>query len=80
MLFRSRENVRLSSLIPNAKARLSVAQAGYAAGKNSLSDVWEARRSVIEIELDYWTILTDRQRAAVKIGYLLNDKQLFQAN
>ena len=76
----ARENVHLSSLIPNAKARLSVAQAGYAAGKNSLSDVWEARRSVIEIELDHWTILTDRQRAAVKIGYLLNDKQLFQAN
>lgn len=75
----ARENVHLSSLIPNAKARLSVAQAGYAAGKNSLSDVWEARRSVIEIELDHWTILTDRQRAAVKIGYLLSDKQLFQA-
>ena len=76
----ARENVHLSSLIPNAAARLNVAQAGYAAGKNSLSDVWEARRSVIEIELDHWTILTDRQRAAVKIGYLLNDKQLFQAN
>ena len=76
----ARENVHLSSLIPNAAARLSVAQAGYAAGKNSLSDVWQARRSVIEIELDHWTILTDRQRAAVKIGYLLNDKQLFQAN
>ena len=76
----ARENVHLSSLIPNAAARLSVAQAGYAAGKNSLSDIWEARRSVIEIELDHWTILTDRQRAAVKIGYLLNDKQLYQAN
>ena len=76
----ARENVHLSSLIPNAAARLNVAQAGYAAGKNSLSDVWEARRSVIEIELDHWTILTDRQRAAVKIGYLLNDKQLFKPN
>ena len=76
----ARENVHLSSLIPNAEARLSVAQAGYTAGKNSLSDVWEARRSVIEIELDHWTILTDRQRAAVKIGYLLNDTQLFQPN
>ena len=76
----ARENVHLSSLIPNAKARLSVAQAGYAAGKNSLGDVWEARRDTIEIELDHWTILTDRQRAAVKIGYLLNDKQLFQPN
>ena len=74
----ARENVHLSSLIPNAKARLSVAQAGYAAGKNSLGDVWQARRAVIEIELDHWTILTDRQRAAVKIGYLLNDNQLFK--
>ena len=74
----ARESVHLSSLIPNAKARLSVAQAGYAAGKNSLGDVWQARRSMIEIELDHWTILTDRQRAAVKIGYLLNDDQLFK--
>ena len=74
----ARENVHLSSLIPNAKARLSVAHAGYAAGKNSLGDVWQARRSMIEIELDHWTILTDRQRAAVKIGYLLNDNQLFK--
>ena len=74
----ARENVHLSSLIPNAKARLSVAHAGYAAGKNSLGDVWQARRAVIEIELDHWTILTDRQRAAVKIGYLLNDDQLFK--
>ena len=76
----ARENVHLSSLIPNAKARLSVAHAGYAAGKNSLGDVWQARRAVIEIELDHWTILTDRQRAAVKIGYLLNDNQLFKPN
>ncbi len=74
----ARENVHLTSLIPNAKAVLSVAQAGYAAGKNSLGDVWQARRNVIEIELDHWTILTDRQRAAVKIGYLLNDDQLFK--
>ena len=74
----ARENVHLSSLIPNAKARLSVAHAGYAAGKNSLGDVWEARRSMIEVELDHWTILTDKQRAAVRIGYLLNDNQLFK--
>ncbi len=76
----ARESVRLTSLIPNAKARLSVAQAGYAAGKNSLGEVWEARRAMIEIELDHWTVLTDRQRAAVKIGYLLNDTQLFKSN
>lgn len=76
----ARENVHLTSLIPTAKARLNVAQAGYKAGKNSLGDVWEARRGMIEIEIDHWSILTDRQRAAVKIGYLINDNQLFKPN
>ena len=76
----ARENVHLISLIPNANARLSLAKAGYTAGKQSLSDVWQARRDVIEIELDHWSILTDRQRAAIKVGYLLNDPQLFNLN
>lgn len=76
----ARENEHQMRLIPNAKARLSVAQAAYTAGKQSLSDVWEARRDLIDIEVDHWTILTDRQRAAVKIGYLLNDHRLFKEN
>lgn len=74
----ARQQIHLTSLIPNAKARLSVAQAGYAAGKQALGDVWEARRNVIETELEHWIILTDRQRAAVKVGYLLNDSRLFK--
>lgn len=76
----ARENEHQAKLIPNAKARLTVAQAAYTAGKQSLSEVWEARRDLIDIEVDHWTILTDRQRAAVKIGYLLNDKRLFKGN
>lgn len=76
----ARENIHLNSLIPNANARLVIAQTGYAVGKNPLSDVWEARRGVIEIEMEHWVILTDRQRAAVKIGYLLNDATLFKQN
>ena len=76
----ARENVHLTSLIPNANARLSLAKAGYIAGKQSLSEVWQARRDVIEVELDHWSILTDRQRAAIKVGYLLNDSQLLNSN
>ena len=76
----ARENEHLTKLIPNAEAKLSIAQAAYQSGKQPLSDVWQARRDVIDIELDHWTILTDRQRAAVKIGYLLNDNQLFKPN
>lgn len=66
--------------MPNAEALLSVAQAAYSSGKQPLSEVWEARRGLIEIELDHWTILTDRQRAAVRIGYLLNDNRLLEEN
>ena len=74
----ARENIHLTSLIPNAKARLSIAQAAYSTGKEALDAVWNARKNVIEVELDHWAILTDRQRAAVKIGYLLNDSRLFK--
>jgi len=74
----ARENVHITKLIPNAEAKLSVAQAAYQSGKQPLSDVWDARRDVLDIELDHWTILTDKQRAAVKIGYLLNDSRLFK--
>ena len=74
----ARENEHMTKLIPNAQAKLSIAQAGYASGKQSIGDVWQARRDVIEIELDHWAILTDRQRAAVKIGYLTNDSRLFK--
>ena len=74
----ARENEHMTKLIPNAQAKLSIAQAGYAAGKQSIGEVWQARRDVIEIELDHWTILTDRQRAAVKIGYLTSDSRLFK--
>jgi cobalt-zinc-cadmium efflux system outer membrane protein len=55
-------------------------QASYTAGKASLADVWEARRSVLEVEMDHWGVLTDRQRAAVKIGYLVNDHRIFKGN
>lgn len=68
-----REKEHLNVLIPVAKARLSLAQAAYTSGKQSLSEVWETRRNLVEVELDHWNILTDRQRAAVKLNYLLNN-------
>lgn len=76
----ARENEHITKLIPNAEAKLRVAQAAYQSGKQPLSDVWNARRDVLDTELDHWTILTDKQRAAVKIGYLLNDNRLFKPN
>tara|TARA_B110000208_G_scaffold188689_1_gene248828 strand:- start:6092 stop:7369 length:1278 start_codon:yes stop_codon:yes gene_type:complete len=72
------ENESRIQLIPNAQAKLSIAQAGYKSGMQTIADVWQARRSVIDIELDRLSILTDKQRAAVRIGYFINDKQLFK--
>lgn len=72
------ENVNSTKLIPNAAAKLSIAQAGYMSGKKTIGEVWQARRDVIDIELDQLSILTDKQRAAVKIGYFINDSQLFK--
>ncbi len=74
----ARETEHITKLIPNAQAKLSIAQAAYSTGKQSISDVWQARRDVIDFELDHWTILTDKQRAAVNIGYLTNDSRLFK--
>jgi cobalt-zinc-cadmium efflux system outer membrane protein len=76
----AREAEHQTSLIPVANARLSLIQASYTAGKASLADVWDARRGVLEVEMDHWGILTDRQRAAVKIGYLVNDNRIFKGN
>lgn len=76
----ARENEHITKLIPNAEAKLKIAQAAYQAGKQPLGDVWKARRDVLDIELDHWTILTDKQRAAVNIGYFTSNSQLFKSN
>jgi outer membrane protein, heavy metal efflux system len=72
------ENENATKLMPNAQAKLSIAQAGYKSGMQNIADVWQARRDLIEVELDRLSILTDRQRAAVKIGYFVNDKPLLK--
>ena len=70
---KAREAELQANLIPAAEARLEVAEAGYAAGKENLSEVWNARQALVEVQLEHWSILTDEQRAAVKLAYLLSD-------
>lgn len=69
---RAREAEHQDGLIPVAEARLEVAEAGYASGKQNLSEVWNARQALIEVQLEHWSIRTDEQRAAVKLAYLLS--------
>ncbi|MDD2834461.1 MAG: TolC family protein [Methylotenera sp.] len=74
-LAQAREDEHQQRLIPTVQARLELTQAGYASGRLALVEVWEARRSLIDVEIEHWTILADRARAAVKLGYLLNSHQ-----
>lgn len=70
-----REQEHQARLIPAARARLQLAQASYGAGKGSLADIWDARQALIGVEMEHWAILTDRQRAAVKIDSLLDNSR-----
>lgn len=74
-LAQAREDEHQQRLIPTVQARLELTQAGYASGRLALVEVWEARRSLIDVEIEHWTILADRARAAVKLSYLLNSHQ-----
>lgn len=69
----AREREHRTRLIPAANARLLLAQAAYRSGKDALSDVWEARRAVLEVELEHWMILTDHARALIRLHYLLDN-------
>jgi outer membrane protein TolC len=68
----AREKEHTEKLIPAVRSRLEVLKAGYAAGKDNLSEVWNARRSLIEAELHHWLVLADRERAAARLDYLLS--------
>lgn len=73
----AREEEHQERLLPAVDMRLRLAEAGYAAGNQPLSEVWEARRAVLEVQIEHWAIMTALQRAMVKVGYLLNDDRLF---
>ena len=75
----AREQEHQHRLIPAADARLKLLEAGYRAGKSNLAEVWEAKRTVLEIQIEHLNILTERQRAAINLAFLLNDEHFFTA-
>jgi outer membrane protein, heavy metal efflux system len=66
----AREREHSERLIPAAQARFETSRAGYAAGKLPLSAVWEARRGVLDAEMEHWMIRSDLLRAALRLEYL----------
>lgn len=71
----AREREYLERLLPAAWARLETARAGYAAGKLPLTAVWEARRSLLEAEMEHWMIRSELLRAALRLEYLLGGQE-----
>lgn len=70
----AREREHMARLIPAAEARLETSRASYAAGKLPLSAVWEARRTVLDVEMEHWMIRADLLRAVLRLEYLLGSE------
>lgn len=62
-------------LAPAAQARLQSASAGYASGASSLATLWEARRAVVEADLQYAMIESEMLRAEARYAYLAGETQ-----
>lgn len=75
----AREQEHQQRLIPAADARLKLLEAAYRAGRPNLAEVWQAKRDVLEVQIEHLNILTDRQRAAINLAFLLNDEHFFTA-
>jgi outer membrane protein TolC len=58
------------SRLPAARALEAVTAARYAAGRDTLEAVWQARRAAVEAELDRELIRIDRERALQRLAYL----------
>lgn len=63
------------NLFPAAQAQLATRQTAYSAGGAPLAAVWEARRNLLEIELEHQVMQIDRQRAAIRLGYLIGTQE-----
>ncbi len=63
-------------LLPAARARLEAAQAAYAGARGPLIDVWQARRSLVEVSLHHDMIVADGVRALTQLEWLLGDGEV----
>ena len=63
------------NLFPAARAQLATRKAAYSAGGTPLATVWEARRNLLEIELEHSVMMVERQRAAIRLGYLTGPQE-----
>lgn len=74
-----REMEHQKRLIPAADARLKLLEAAYHAGKPNLAEVWEAKREILEIQIEHLNIVNDLHRAAINIAFILNDEHFIDA-
>lgn len=73
----AREQEHQQRLIPAAQARLKLQEAAYRAGQPNLTELWEAKRQVLEVQVAHLNVMTSLQRAAINMAYILNDEHFF---
>jgi outer membrane protein, heavy metal efflux system len=65
----AREAEHMQRLLPAARARLAAVEAAYSTGNTPLATLWEARRGVLDADLEHWMILVEKARAIAQLNY-----------
>lgn len=63
-------------LLPAARTRLATVEATYAGGNGQLTDVWAARREMVEVLLHHEMILAEGVRALMQLDWLLGTTEV----
>lgn len=60
-------------LLPAARARVDTAQAGYRAGSQPLAQTWEARRSLLDMQLEALAAQVAQAESVVRLAYFAGE-------
>src|SRR5690606_23257616 len=61
-------------LLPAARARVETAQAGYRAGRQPLAQTWEARRSLLDMQLEALAAQVGQAQAVARLAYFRSEE------
>ncbi|MBI4375092.1 MAG: TolC family protein [Elusimicrobia bacterium] len=63
-----------TSLLPQTESALTVAEAGYQAGKSSFLDLLDAQRSLLNFKLEYYQYLADYEQRAAELERVIGEE------
>jgi outer membrane protein TolC len=63
-----------TSLLPQAESALTVAEAGYRAGRTGFLDLLDAQRSLLNFKLEYYQYLADYEQRAAELERVIGEE------